>query len=112
MRGKDWLEIGLEDFEYSNDYHRNLIPKFSILPNGDLGTTNEWPLSREIVTGLRDMFNISAPNSMQAEAIPLVMAGSDAIILSQTGSGKTLVFLGPMLHWYAEKIMRPYHEAA
>ncbi len=40
---------------------------------------------------------ITEPTSVQAQAIPLVLAGSDVIVQSQTGTGKTLAYVLPLL---------------
>jgi len=40
---------------------------------------------------------ITAPMPIQAQALPLVLAGCDVIGLAQTGSGKTLAFLLPAI---------------
>jgi len=38
-----------------------------------------------------------APNAMQSRALPLGLAGEDVLLSAQTGSGKTLCFLLPLL---------------
>ena len=50
----------------------------------------------ELVRGLQSL-GISAPNSIQAKAIPLGLSGRDVLVCAQTGSGKTLTFLLPIL---------------
>ena len=42
--------------------------------------------------------NLLTPTSVQSQAIPAVMAGSDTMVRAQTGSGKTLAFGLPLLH--------------
>ncbi|CAE7202396.1 RRP3, partial [Symbiodinium sp. KB8] len=54
-------------------------------------------LGPELVAGLRTV-EIFAPNAIQANAIPLALSGRDLIVCAQTGSGKTLTFLLPILH--------------
>ena len=44
-----------------------------------------------------DAMEIHMPNSIQARAIPLGLAGRDVLVCAQTGSGKTLTFLLPIL---------------
>jgi len=41
--------------------------------------------------------NVMAPNSIQAEALSLALGGKNVAVLAQTGSGKTLTFLLPIL---------------
>mmetsp|Transcript_70410 Transcript_70410/g.195964 ORF Transcript_70410/g.195964 Transcript_70410/m.195964 type:complete len:555 (+) Transcript_70410:117-1781(+) len=52
------------------------------------------PLPGYVLASLRRN-GISAPMPIQAQALPLVLAGRDVIGLAQTGSGKTLAFLLP-----------------
>ncbi|KAH8830732.1 P-loop containing nucleoside triphosphate hydrolase protein [Flagelloscypha sp. PMI_526] len=40
--------------------------------------------------------NYTAPTSIQAQAIPVIMSGRDVIGVAKTGSGKTMAFLIPM----------------
>lgn len=42
-------------------------------------------------------FGITTPSPVQAEAIPRILEGSDVLATSQTGTGKTLAYLLPML---------------
>ena len=53
-------------------------------------------LHPDLVRGLQSL-SISAPNSIQAKAIPLGLSGRDVLVCAQTGSGKTLTFLLPIL---------------
>lgn len=53
-------------------------------------------LSDNLLKALADM-NFSAPSSIQAEAIPQVIAGNDVIAKAPTGSGKTAAFAIPIL---------------
>jgi len=63
--------------------------------------------------------DISEPVAVQAEAIPLLMAGKDVVIEAPTGSGKTLAFLIPMIErlargasWPRALIVTPTRELA
>jgi len=40
---------------------------------------------------------IDAPNEVQREALPHILAGHDTVIAAPTGSGKTLAFAVPMI---------------
>lgn len=65
-------------------------------------------IRRKINNDLREN-GIIEPTPIQVQAIPVLMAGKDVIAQSQTGTGKTLAFLLPIL----EKIdaSKPYVQA-
>nr|WP_092073140.1 DEAD/DEAH box helicase [Dendrosporobacter quercicolus]NSL48763.1 DEAD/DEAH box helicase [Dendrosporobacter quercicolus DSM 1736]SDM54666.1 ATP-dependent RNA helicase DeaD [Dendrosporobacter quercicolus] len=50
----------------------------------------------ELNTCLKEM-GITVPTPVQEQAIPLLLAGRDLVAQAQTGTGKTLAFLLPML---------------
>ena len=56
----------------------------------------ELAVSEELVTVLKQN-GIAAPTAVQAEAIPLARTGRDIIAKAQTGTGKTLAFLLPIM---------------
>ena len=43
------------------------------------------------------------PTPLQAQALPIVLAGSNLVGIAQTGSGKTLAFLLPALEHIAQE---------
>ncbi|MFC0216631.1 DEAD/DEAH box helicase [Paenibacillus chartarius] len=49
-----------------------------------------------LVSALREL-GVVTPTPVQQQAIPALLAGSDAIVQAQTGTGKTLAFVLPML---------------
>src|SRR3954471_4887263 len=53
-------------------------------------------LSPEIQQAAREA-GYTAPTPIQAQAIPLILAGHDLIGIAQTGTGKTAAFVLPML---------------
>lgn len=53
-------------------------------------------IRQEVNSYLREM-GITDPTPIQSEAIPLLMTGKDLVAQSQTGTGKTLAFLLPIL---------------
>ena len=61
------------------------------MPFTDLG------LHPSLLQGLKDL-GFSRPTPIQADAIPLAMAGQDLLACAMTGSGKTAAFLLPILN--------------
>ena len=55
-----------------------------------------WHVSEALAEGLARL-GVRTPNAVQAEAIPLAVSGRDVLVVSQTGSGKTLMFMLPIL---------------
>lgn len=60
-------------------------------------TFSELGLRPELVEAL-SAAGFSASTEVQAQAIPMVLAGRDLMVQSRTGSGKTLAFALPTLH--------------
>ncbi len=50
-----------------------------------------------LLEAVRDL-DYHAPTPIQAEAIPLALAGRDLVGCAQTGTGKTAAFVLPLLH--------------
>ena len=49
------------------------------------------------------------PTPVQMQAIPVLFYRRNAIILAETGSGKSLSFIGPLLHMIKNQIQEvPY----
>ena len=53
-------------------------------------------LSPALVRAVR-LLGFEAPTAVQLQAIPLVLQGSDMVVQAQTGSGKTVAYVLPML---------------
>ena len=59
-------------------------------------------LHPSLLQGLKDL-GFTRPTAIQADAIPLAMAGGDLLACAMTGSGKTAAFLLPILHQLIDK---------
>jgi len=59
-------------------------------------------LHPNLLRGLKDL-GFTRPTAIQADAIPLAMAGQDLLACATTGSGKTAAFLLPILHRLIDK---------
>ena len=59
-------------------------------------------LHPDLLKGLKDL-GFARPTAIQADAIPLAMAGGDVLACAMTGSGKTAAFLLPILHRLIDK---------
>jgi ATP-dependent RNA helicase RhlE len=65
--------------------------------NEQLTTFTELGLAEPILRALRDE-GYDAPTPIQANAIPIVLAGRDLLGIAQTGTGKTAAFALPIIH--------------
>lgn len=62
----------------------------------------ELKLDNEIINILNEK-QYKYPTLIQAKAIPLVLSGNDVVIGAETGSGKTLSYLLPIIHNVLQK---------
>ena len=63
---------------------------------GDIATFDQLGLSEAALAAVADMGH-TTPTPVQAQAIPLALAGGDVLAAAQTGTGKTAAFLLPSL---------------
>ncbi len=59
-------------------------------------TFEDFNLSKPLLNALNEQ-EISSPTGIQEEAIPVISSGADVIGIAQTGTGKTLAYLVPIL---------------
>ena len=58
---------------------------------------DDMTLSAPLIKALKDV-GYETPSPIQAETIPLIMAGKDLVGQAQTGTGKTAAFALPLLN--------------
>ena len=71
----------------------------------------ELGLNEQILAGV-EALGFTEPTPVQAEAIPLVLAGRDVVASAQTGTGKTAAFSLPALQLIAGHAEAPHADAA
>jgi ATP-dependent RNA helicase RhlE len=59
-------------------------------------------LHRDLLRGIKEI-GFQRPTPIQTDAIPPALSGRDVLACAQTGSGKTVAFLLPILHQLLEK---------
>jgi len=59
-------------------------------------TFEDFNLSKPLLNALNEQ-EISSPTAIQEQAIPVISSGADVIGIAQTGTGKTLAYLVPIL---------------
>jgi len=64
--------------------------------SSSISTFAALELSQETLRSLQDK-GYTAPTEVQAETIPLAMAGKDLVVQSRTGTGKTAAFAVPLV---------------
>ncbi|GKU91267.1 hypothetical protein SLEP1_g5165 [Rubroshorea leprosula] len=60
---------------------------------------------------LRERLGFEAPTTVQAQAIPVILSGRHVLVNAETGSGKTIAYLAPIihhLHGYSPRIERSH----
>jgi ATP-dependent RNA helicase RhlE len=73
-----------------------------------MNTFSELPLSSTLQTNLAH-HGFVQPTPVQAQSIPQQLAGHDLVITAQTGTGKTLAFLLPLLERLAKQDFAKQH---
>src|SRR5579872_369188 len=73
---------------------------------GSMNNFSELPLSAVLQRNLANLGFIT-PTPVQSEAIPPALSGRDVVATAQTGTGKTLAFVLPMLEALTSKPLTP-----
>src|SRR6202012_2259833 len=76
-----------------------------------LTSFQEFGLADPIARALREE-NYISPTPIQAQTIPLALAGRDVVGIAQTGTGKTASFALPILHRLLEHRIKPQPKTA
>ena len=66
---------------------------------------NNLHIHADLLKGIREL-GFTRPTPIQAEAVPPALEGRDLLACAQTGSGKTIAFLLPILHRLMNKPRR------
>ncbi len=71
-----------------------------------MNTFSEFPLSSALQRNL-SQHSFVQPTPVQVQAIPAALAGHDVVVTAQTGTGKTLAFVLPMLESLSKQPLPP-----
>src|SRR5689334_24092045 len=63
---------------------------------------SSFHLHRDLLRGIKEI-GFQRPTPIQTDAIPAALTGRDVLACAQTGSGKTVAFLLPILNQLLEK---------
>jgi len=111
------LDLRVEGFKFPSRLLIHPDLKFNLVPptvkHRRLWATSDGEINLNIPTTTKNTFNLLSeslrnslykelgilePNEVQNSSIPIAFRGEDVFIISQTGSGKTLSFLLPIIH--------------
>ncbi|XP_055906190.1 ATP-dependent RNA helicase abstrakt [Eupeodes corollae] len=97
------LAMPEEKYEAIRRKMRILVEGTDIPP--PIRSFKEMKFNKHILSGL-DKKNIKKPSPIQVQGIPTVLSGRDLIGIAFTGSGKTLVFVLPLIMFVLEQEVR------
>ncbi|KAH9609995.1 hypothetical protein KSS87_001704 [Heliosperma pusillum] len=60
-------------------------------------------LQSSLCDELKEKLGFDSPTQIQAEAIPVILSGRHVLVNAQTGSGKTIVYLAPIIHYLLQR---------
>lgn len=69
-----------------------------------VGSFQSLNLDRDLLNGLNRM-GYKNPTPVQRKALPIALSGNDVVCMARTGSGKTCVFLVPLIQRLKKHIM-------
>lgn len=86
------MNFQVEEEAYSNESYEE---------EGACNTFEQFGLNPQIIRIL-ERYNITKPLKIQTTGIPQIMNGANTVIAAETGCGKTLTYLLPMI----DKVLR------
>ena len=97
--------------------YRNHLPSFQRVRPFSLSATS--PPSGFAALGLNPLLlpaltslGIEEPTEVQRAAFEMILGGNDAVLLSETGTGKTLAYALPLVHRLIDRVQQQADEAA
>ncbi|XP_064466089.1 ATP-dependent RNA helicase abstrakt-like isoform X1 [Ornithodoros turicata] len=92
---------------YSPEYHEKIRKNYRILVEGEeipppIKTFKEMKFPKVILNSLKQK-GITKPTPIQMQGLPAVLSGRDMIGIAFTGSGKTIVFVLPIIMFSLEQ---------
>lgn len=92
---------GWQHYRSKHDYfviHPHLDDAATIRNSGYSKSFSSFGIDTDLVDNLRLKCNIEETTYIQHEALPKVLAGNHTLIAAETGCGKTLAYLVPIVH--------------
>lgn len=100
LASKGWShKKSVGDYFTINSYGKN--PAFTHHDKDTLPEFDSLALSKDLLTQISKL-GFQVPTNIQALAIPHVLEGKNTLITAETGNGKTLAFVAPMLQQIAQ----------
>ncbi|GES86699.1 DEAD-domain-containing protein [Rhizophagus clarus] len=93
----------IPNVRYDNN-SKSIDHKPSNAPIDDISSFKSMGLDNDLVENMKNKLGVEKPTNIQSKAIPVLMSSInknsefDVIVQSETGSGKTLIYLLPILH--------------
>ena len=86
-------------FEYAESRNENNLSKSNL--ESFVPTFSNFNLRNDVIQGLESL-QISQPTIIQMKGIPAILKGKDVLCAAQTGTGKTLTYLIPIINKFKE----------
>uniref|UniRef100_A0A915L5Z6 RNA helicase n=1 Tax=Romanomermis culicivorax TaxID=13658 RepID=A0A915L5Z6_ROMCU len=92
----------------STSKQERLRRKYGVSAEGDsvpplIRTFKEMKFNQSLIDTLKTMMKVEKPTPIQMQGLPVALSGRDMIGIAYTGSGKTLVFVLPIILFCLEQ---------